>query len=274
MTSKVDIKLGDVQKTLFLPLWGRANETLKEHPLLVDKTAVEIMNRVNYDLTPIADNMQEITKFAWIVRSILMDRVIKSFLVQHPRATMVNIGCGLDTTFDRVDNGLCRWFDLDLPDVIELRRQFICPSERRIFISSSFLEDTWLRLLPAKDGLIFMAAGVLYYFEEKQIKQFFLKLADTFPGSELVCDVCSPLGVRAANKVVIQASGLDERSFLKWGIENIADILKWDSRIGLIKKYPYFKKMKRHLKPRYRFTALLSDFLKIQYLVHLKFGKA
>jgi O-methyltransferase involved in polyketide biosynthesis len=265
--------LGDVQKTLFLPLWGRAHETLKKNPLLVDKTAVEIMKRINYDLSPIAKNMHEITKFAWIVRSLLMDRVIRQFLQQHPHGTIVNIGCGLDTTFDRIDNGLCMWYDLDLPDVIDLRKQFICEKDRRKFIASSLLEEAWLKQLKAADGLLFMAAGVLYYFEEEQIKTFFLRLANTFPGCEIVCDVSSPMGVKASNKMVIQASGLDERSFLKWGVKRIGEIIQWDSRIRLIRKYAYFKGMKRHLEPKFRFTALLSDILKIQYLIHLKFSK-
>jgi O-methyltransferase involved in polyketide biosynthesis len=273
MSEKINVQLGDVQKTLFLPLWGRANETLKKNPLLVDKTAVEIMKRVNYDLSPIANNMHEITKFAWIVRTLLMDRVIRQFLIVHPRGTIVNIGCGLDTTFDRIDNGLCTWYDLDLPDVIELRRQFISEKDRRRFVSSSLLEEGWLKLLKSTEGLLFMAAGVLYYFEEEMIRRFFLKLADTFPESELVCDVSSPMGVRAANKIVIQASGLDERSFLKWGVKSVSDIRHWDPRIKLIKKYPYFKGMKRHLEPKYRFAAMMSDFLMIQYLIHIAFSR-
>ncbi len=274
MTDTVNVTLGNVQKTLFLPLWGRAHETLKEHPLLVDKTAVEIVKRVNYDLSAITNNMHEITKFAWIVRSLLIDRVIRTFLHEHPRGTIVNVGCGLDTTFDRIDNGSCTWYDLDLPDVIELRKNFIYQTERRKFIASSFLDEPWLEEIRFSEGLLFMAAGVLYYFEESQIRSFFVKLADKFPGSEFACDVSSPMGVRAANKMVIRASGLDERSFLKWGVKSVSDITGWDPRITLIKKYPYFKGMKNHLEPRFRFTALLSDVLKIQYLIHVKFSKA
>jgi len=272
MSEKINITLGDVQKTLLLPLWGRADETQKENPLLVDTTAVEIVHRINYDLSTIARNMREITRFAWIVRSLLMDRVVQQFLRAHPRGTVVNVGCGLDTTFDRIDNGLCTWYDLDLPDVIELRRQFIRETERRKFISSSFLEDAWLNKLTITDNVFFMAAGVLYYFEEQQIKQFFVKLAEMFPDSELLCDVSSPMGVRAANKMVITASGLDERSFLKWGAKDPTEILRWDPRITLVKKYAFFRGRKRYLRPKFWFAAIMVDLLKIQYLVHLKFS--
>jgi len=271
MTQRIDISLGDVQKTLLLPLWGRANETQKNKPLLVDNTAVEIVQKLNYDLSPLARNMREITRFAWIVRSLLMDRVVRQFLLQYPRGTVVNIGCGLDTTFDRVDNGSCRWLDLDLPDVIALRRNFIPESERRTFIASSFLDDCWLEQVSRDDGVFFMVAGVFYYFEEEQVRKFFVRLADRFPVSELICDVSSPMGVRAANKMVITASGLDERSFLKWGVKSPSEILEWDPRIRLVRKYAYFRGRKRHLRPKFWFSAIMVDVLKIQYLVHVKF---
>jgi O-methyltransferase involved in polyketide biosynthesis len=270
MPEKTDIELGDIQKTLFLPLWGRANETQKAHPLLIDNTAVEITKKVNYDFSTLANNMREITRYAWIVRSLLIDRVVREFLQRHPGGTVVNIGCGLDTTFERVDNGRCRWYDLDLPDVISLRKKFIEPGGRRRFISSSFLEDAWLHRLSATTGLMFIAAGVFYYFEEAQIRTFFRKLADTYNTCELVCDVSSPMGVRAANKFVIQKSGLDERSFLKWGVEKNSDIISWDPRISIVRSYPYFRGMKRHLQPKYWYVAFMSDLLRIQYLIHLK----
>ena len=98
---KISVELGDVQKTLFLPLWGRAFESKKEKPLLRDRTALEIIEKVNYDFAGIAKNISELSQVAWIMRSIYIDEVIKNFLDQHPKATIVNIGCGMDTTFDK-----------------------------------------------------------------------------------------------------------------------------------------------------------------------------
>jgi O-methyltransferase involved in polyketide biosynthesis len=119
MTTPVSAKLGSVQKTLLLPLWGRALETKKAHPLLVDATAVRIINSLDYDFSTIATNISYISQLAWIARSLHIDRSIRRFVEQHPSATIVNLGCGLDTTFERVDNGAFAWYDLDLPDVIE-----------------------------------------------------------------------------------------------------------------------------------------------------------
>ena len=144
MSEKITVDLGNVQKTLFLPLWGRAVESKKENPLLVDKTALQIIEAVDYDFSTLTDNISDLTQVAWIMRSMCVDEAVRVFLEKYPKGTIVNIGCGLDTTFDRIDNGSVVWYDLDLPDVIRLRRQFIKETERRKFISASFLDECWL----------------------------------------------------------------------------------------------------------------------------------
>lgn len=105
MTERMSVKLGIIQKTLFLPLWGRAVESMKKKPLLIDETAVNIFKQVDYDFSQMARNLDQLTQIAWIKRSLICDKVIGIFLSKYPRGTVVNIGCGLDTTFEGVDNG-------------------------------------------------------------------------------------------------------------------------------------------------------------------------
>ena len=241
MSSQTEVELGIIQKTLLLPLWGRAAETKKEHPRLVDNTAVEIVEKLNYNFSTISENVHILTKTAWISRSIITDSVLKSFMEKHPSTTIVNIGCGMDTTFERVDNGSVLWYDLDMPDVISLRQNFISETDRRKFISSSFLDNEWLNQITIKDNVFFAACGVLYYFNENEIKDFFIRLADKFPGCEILFDASSPTGVRAANKKVIEAGGMDEKSYLKWGLEDPAVITGWDNRISILTSIPFSK---------------------------------
>jgi len=269
MPEKIAVALGNVQKTLLLPLWGRAFETQKEKPLLVDRTALAVVEKLDYDFAPLAQNLSPLTQIAWIMRSQCVDEVINNFLQHSPQATIVNIGCGLDTTFERVDNGQLTWYDLDLPDVIHLRQQFIPETERRHYLATSFLEEGWLKTIDASRGLLLIAAGVFYYFEESQIKQLLLRLADTFPRCELFFDASSPYGVRVANKKVITSSGLDEKSFLKWGLEDPQSLAAWDQRIRVLKCYYYFGQRARRLPLRLRLIGLLSDRLKVQYMLHL-----
>ncbi|CAG1011616.1 hypothetical protein ANAEL_04228 [Anaerolineales bacterium] len=270
MTERININLGNVQKTLFLPLWGRAMETKKKNPMLVDETAARIIGLVDYDFSQMTQNLDEISQIAWIKRSLIGDQVIGKFLEAYPEGTIVTVGCGLDTTFERIYNGKLKWYDLDLSDVIELRRKFIQENERRKFIASSFLEKQWLDQIEVKGNVLFMAAGVLYYFEENRVKDFILRLTDKFPGGEMLFDVASPIGVRVANKRVVEGSGLDERSHLKWGLKNKKVISAWDSRIKLIGTHYYYRTLR--LNPRNFLMGMLSDTLGIQYMLHLRLG--
>jgi O-methyltransferase involved in polyketide biosynthesis len=277
MSEKLTIELGNVQKTLLLPLWGRAMETQKSNPLLIDNTAVEVLNKIDFsrkdgspDFSLMAKNISYLTQLAWVGRSILIDKAIINFLKKFPKATIVNIGCGLDTTFDRVDNGSVLWYDLDLPDVIELRKNFIQETERRKNIESSFLDYQWLDQLQIEQNILFIAVGVFYYFKETQIKDFLIKISGSFPGSEVIFDAASPFGVKAANKLVIKNSGMDENSFLKWGLEDIKYIKAWDSRINILGKYSLFKFMRKGLTFKKLLGTYVSDILKVMFMVHLK----
>jgi O-methyltransferase involved in polyketide biosynthesis len=273
MAKRIAIDLGNVQRTLFLPLWGRAFESKKTNPLLVDKTALEIIENVDYDFSTFVQNLSELTQLAWILRSIGVDETIQQFTKKYPKATIVNLGCGLDTTFDRIDNGSLTWYDLDLPDVIALRKIFIKETERRKFIACSFLDKDWLKEIAVVENVLFIAAGVFYYFEENQIKDFLIRLADSFPGSEIFFDVSSPYGVKVANKKVIENSGLDEKSFLTWGLKNSLELASWDRRFKVLRTYYYFKENGKYLRPRVRLIGFISDFLHIQYMVHLGFAQ-
>jgi O-methyltransferase involved in polyketide biosynthesis len=271
MTEKVDIhNLGHVQKTLFLPLWGRAIESKKPKPMLVDETAVKIIDQVDFDFSQVAQNTEDLSQIAWIRRSMFCDRVIRQFLQKYPGGTIVNIGCGLDTTYERVDNGKLKWYDLDLQDVIELRRKFVKESERRKFIIASFLEYEWLEKIEIQDNVLFIAAGVFYYFQEAEVKNFLIRLIDRFPGSEILFDIASPIGVKIANQKVVGSAGLGEESYLVWGLENKKDILVWDSRIKLLGTYYYFRTLRIGI--RNVLMGILSDFLGIQYMLHLGLG--
>jgi O-methyltransferase involved in polyketide biosynthesis len=155
--------------------------------------------------------------------------------------------------------------------VIELRRNLIPEPTRSESIAGSFLDESWLRQVRADDSVLFIAAGVFYYFDDVQIKNLFIRLADTFPVSEIIFDIASPLGVKVANKKVIEAGGMDKTAFLKWGIETVKHIQAWDKRITLIDEYPLFKGMRKGLSFRNKYGTFLSDHLKIMSMVHLKF---
>lgn len=119
---------------------------------------------------------------------------------------------------------------------------------------------------------LFVAPGVLYYFEETQVRSILAKLADRFPGSELVFDACSPRGLKIANKRVIENGGMDASAQLKWGISRPAETHQWDGRITVLAEHRIFRELKGALSLKKKWGAFLSDALRIMSMIHLRIG--
>jgi len=266
------MKLTGVQETLFLPLWGRARETQKSKPLLIDNTAVSIVESIDYDFSKIAAKINPISRAAWIARSLFFDHEIKQFLAKYPEDPVINIGCGLDTTFDRVNNGKAVWYELDFPDVVELRRHFIQESSIRRFLSFSVFDEKWYQQIMNKKNAFLILAGVVYYFQEKEARELFNTFSTVFERCEIVFDYSSPKGVKIANKKVIQDGGMDKNAYLQWGIENFNEIKNWNNKIEIIKAMPMFREYKKNYAAMKRIGMIISDAMKIMSLAHISIG--
>ncbi|HVN49379.1 MAG TPA: class I SAM-dependent methyltransferase [Bacteroidota bacterium] len=270
MKDSNEIKLGSIQETLLLPLWGRAIETQKEKPLLVDNKAVSIINNISYDFSVISKNINKFVQFGWIARCNYFDRKIKTFIELYPEATIVNIGCGLDTTFDRVDNGLIQWIDLDLPDTIELRKKYIFESDRRQFIPKSIFDTSWYDKIKNKRNVMLLIAGVLYYFTESDVKNLFNDFHIFLPGAEIIFDYGSKLGIKFSNKRVIEKGGMDKSAYIKWGIDNLLEIENWNSNIKVLNDMPLYQEHKQYYSFIERIGMNIADALKLMSLAHIR----
>jgi O-methyltransferase involved in polyketide biosynthesis len=176
--------LGAVQQTLFIPLAARARETRKKHALLRDPKAAEIVASVDFDA---AKYGQSGGGFITVPRTAIFDAWVREFLAGHPAGTVIEIGTGLNTRFERVDNGRVHWIDLDLPDTIELRRKFFADSDRRRMAAASALEEGWLATVQDSPGpYFFVADGVLTYLA--QAPQVITRIAGRFPGALIAFD--------------------------------------------------------------------------------------
>lgn len=270
---KFKVKRGSVQETFLLPLWGRAYETKKARPRLIDRKAVEVIARIDYDFDTIAKT-QEMSQHGWIARSLFADRTIKRFIAEHPRATIVNLGCGMDTTFSRVDNGQILFYELDLPDVIEIRRQLMGDEqgERHRYIASSFLDIDYFGQIEVNDGVLFLAGGVLMYFSEAQVRGFFVSLADYFKQCEVYFDYLSPRGIEMAKKMVLKKGGMDTQFEEGWGIKSASRINRWDSRFRVLSDTPMYKEVRGALPLKQRFMLAMSDWMGFGGMAHLRIG--
>ncbi|HLO50719.1 MAG TPA: class I SAM-dependent methyltransferase [Kamptonema sp.] len=229
--TKLKLELGTIQETLLLTLWARAVDAGKTNPILRDTKSVEIIEQIDYDFSKI--EKAKGTQIAICLRGLRLDRWVKSFLQETPNGIIVEIGSGLNTRFERVDNGQVRWFDLDMPDSMVVRKKYFQETERRKFIASSVLDHGWVEQVKAvgSSPIMFLAEGVLPYFSEEQVKQVFSLLVENFPGCYLAFDSMSPFLLNYQNK----HDALKHYSAkFQWGIKEIQDIEKWDDRYQII----------------------------------------
>jgi len=267
--------LSEVSETLLIPLYYRAIETRRPDAMIIDEKAVELIKRLSSD-GPLRYNsdwlkqtpMSEANKVLRIMLTREMDRYVRDFLGRHPKAVVVHIGCGLDSRFERVDNGQVVWYDLDLPDVIELRRILI-GDERGHYhlLACSVLEETWLETVMVHRGssFLFLAEGVFMYFEEAQVKSLVLRLRDHFPGAELVFDAWRPFEIWIGNLVL---GGL-----LRWGFWRGQEIEGWGAGIHLLDEWGYFDQPEPRLS-RFRWMAPLWRLLKPMRVFRFRLGFA
>jgi len=211
-----------------------------------------------------------LSRLSWIARSIYFDKEIKAFIHLFPEASIVNIGCGLDTTFDRVDNGKIHWYDLDLPDTIELRKKYISETDRRKFISESVFDPGWYDKVEKKENVLLLIAGVLYYFDESEVIKLFNSFHTLLPGVEIVFDYASKLGISVSNKKVLEKGGMDKSAFLKWGINEIKEIEKWADYIKVISHEPMYKEHKKNYPLFQRIGMSIADVMQIMSLAHIR----
>jgi O-methyltransferase involved in polyketide biosynthesis len=270
-----------IESTMVGPLWARAKYSQLYPEILDDRHASSLMEKVR-ELYPDADGefqvleefIDELLGLAFIIRARTFDDKVGEFLVTHPNASIVNLGCGLDTTFERVDNGRLLWFDLDLPDAIDFRRRLIPDSERSRCIAKSILDYSWMDDVEFEPdrGLLLLAGGLFAYFEEQTVAEIITTMASRFPGSELVFDSSSSGGNRIVNRRLRKqgVSGIDH----EFDAKSVNQVEDWSDLIRVIDWFPFFSRVKRSSKWswRTRFMMAMNSLLGFAKFIHLQFS--
>jgi O-methyltransferase involved in polyketide biosynthesis len=238
--------LSGVSETLLITLYIRAMESQRPDALLKDERAVALVKKISdnglYDFGRIKSlHLSEANKLVFILRNREFDRYARDFLARHPDAVVVHIGCGLDSRFERVAerNGQVEWYDLDLPDVIDLRRNLIGgEGDRYHLLGCSVLDNLWLDAVSEyrRRPFLFLAEGVFMYLEGAQVKSLVLTLRDRFAGAELAFDTYSPLHVWRHN---LQTPTSKINFPTHWGIWHGQELEGWGDNIRLLDEWCY-----------------------------------
>ena len=252
---------------MLIPLRARYLETKKPDGIIHDPKSVEVFDQIDCDLS----GKKEVSRGSQMgvsIRTEILDELTGQFLKKHKDAVVVNLGCGLDTRFHRLDNGAVRWFDLDVSVAIELRKKFFKETDRHKFISRSALDFSWVKQVAKGSSTLFIAEGLLMYFSEFEVKSLLKTIGDNFPGAEMILEAMSPFIAKRTNR---HPDVKKYNAPFKWGIKTGKEIDTWNTGAVFINEYYYFDRYKDKQSPVFRLLALFPGFRKMMKIIHLAF---
>lgn len=219
MDTKEKILLTKEQETLLIPLFSKA----QDNPILDDDKARQILKGVQYDFGRL--KIPQKTVVMMNIRAKKLDLYTEEFIAHHPDAVILHLGCGLDSRCMRVERCETIWYDLDLPDVIALRRKFYPESKTYCMIASSVTDLSWLELVTSLHKPVFVIAeGLFMYLQEIDVRDLILCLHQKFPGCSLVFDAFSKM---TASGVAFNPSLRRTGATVHWGIDDPHEIENW-----------------------------------------------
>jgi len=263
--------LKNVSETLLYPLISRYVETKKLDGVIRDPKSVEIIDSLDYDVNK--TKLFPISQLGACFRTIIFDEAVNKFLKANPDGVVVNLGCGLDTRFPRIDNGRVRWFDLDLPETIELRRHFFEETDRHIFIAKSALDPSWTDEVPKGKKICIIMEGLSFYFSEEENRRVLSIIKENFSGAEFYMEAFHPLFIKLCS-FTISKDPLDKKasSLLKWGIKNGKNIEDWFEGVRFIEEEYVINKGRERFSLVNRILFVLIPLLpRMTKIIHLRF---
>jgi O-methyltransferase involved in polyketide biosynthesis len=199
-TARVDgTVLTGVSETALLTLRVRANEARRPDSVIDDPMAIELADAIEYDYAKFGFSRRQ----DMALRALAYDRTARRYLADHPRATVVALAEGLQTSFYRLDaagvSDQFQWLTVDLPPMIELRRKLLPDSDRIRMCAQSALDFNWMDQVETEHGVFVTAEGLLMYLQPDDALGLIAECAKRFPGGQMMFDL-PPSGLAALHR--------------------------------------------------------------------------
>lgn len=282
---QLNININDISETAFLTLQCHAMDAESVSPILNDRSSVETVRILkDYFLKSnsalhkrlFQNNVSKNLVIHTTLRAKKYDSYIRKFIEKYPDATVVNIGCGLDNRYERVNNGSIRFFDLDLPDIIDIKKQIFQEKGNYFQLSQSVFEFDWIDRIET-EHVILVAEGVFMYCNEKDVKNLFLTLQEKLQNPEFVFEVFNSKWLSGWRKKMMEFKlkeelKLGEGTTFKFGISDSDEIEKWNQGFRLIDDWSYLDS--EELDTGFLRLLRKSDsFRKVLWTVHYELNK-
>lgn len=274
--------INKISQTAFLTLQCHAKDARSKNPILNDRGSINTIEKLKESfgetrsafLKKLAGNkVQNTLVIHTALRARQFDNYIRSFIEKYPDAAVVNIGCGLDDRFSRVDNGKIDFYDLDLPDIIDIKKQLFPPEGRYNQISQSVFEFKWIEKVKS-EHVILVAEGVFMYCEEEDVRALFQNLKIKFSKPEIVFETFNSKWLKGWRRKSMEVKmkkqlKLDDDALFKFGIPDSDEIEKWDPGYSLLEEWSYFDEVDN---PVLRLIGKIESVRKVQWTVRYELG--
>ncbi|KUI14108.1 methyltransferase [Mycobacterium sp. GA-1285] len=183
--------LEGVSETALWTLYFRASEAKRSDGVLRDPWAITVFDAIDYDYRKFGKPNQ-----SHAIRAVAFDTATRDYLTTHPKASVVALAEGLQTSFWRLQRqGVVdesTWYSVDLPPVMALRQQLMPDDDRIVALVQSALDRSWMDRVDTSNGVFITAEGLLMYLDPDDALCLIRDCADRFPGGAMMFDSVPP----------------------------------------------------------------------------------
>lgn len=233
----MEFNANNIEEAVLVTLIATARETKRPKPRIEDEKAVQIVDALGLENDRKHDRF--LAHESVVARTVMFDNAVKSLLLQCPDAVCINLGCGFDNRFPRVDNGQITWYDVDSADILAMRRNFFGPRNRVYLVQGDPASATWTKYVPKCRPVIAIAEHLFTRFDREQAKACLNALADSFPKGMLIAQLAHAGASKAK-------SGVRQADSDPWTAKDAHDLETLDSRFKLVREDSLASEMKRY----------------------------
>ncbi|MDR2045158.1 MAG: class I SAM-dependent methyltransferase [Clostridium sp.] len=261
--------LQGVASTLFIPLAARVFVSKKFPEYFYDEKSLSMEPYIPSD--QIRKKSSEYSFMASVARYYNMDDMVKSFISKHGKCNLVYLGAGLETAYDRIKNQSCLFYEVDLPEVIEIRRSILGERENEILIGGDLFDTLWISQINKDLPSLLIVSGVFQYFTEDKVIRFLTNVRTHLKDVELIFDAANKTGIQYANKYVKKTGNTN--ALMYFYVDDGVDFARKTNTV-LIEERVFFTAARKILSKKLglytRIAMRMVDHRKRAVILHLK----
>ena len=244
--------LSDVSRTALATLRSHAIESNKPGALIHDPLAEELLAGLEAQTAPeeraalFGHKLSAEMTNHFALRARKYDAIADEYIARHPGCTIVNLGCGFDTRYWRISHKFCTYIELDLPEVIDLKREILGGRLEYTLIGSSVLDPGWLEQVTPRSGrnVLLLAEGLFMYLPRAGVLALFKTFSKRLQDSQIALEVVTEQYTRGFWKQIVigkikRELGLEISAGYQYGVRKAAEIEGYARGLKILEEWAY-----------------------------------